>query len=125
MRATILMPALLALAAVFTAGCGPSTPTPPLETTQTSAGDHATRVPDGIGARHDNSAWWCSEHGVPEEICGLCDAKVAADLQKKGDWCREHDRPDSQCFVCHPERQAHFAAQYEARYGKQPPEPDL
>jgi len=27
----------------------------------------------------------------------------------------------NQCFVCHPEKQADFAAQYEAKYGTKPP----
>jgi len=73
---------------------------------------------------HTHGAWWCNEHGVPEEVCALCDSKVAAEFQKKGDWCKEHDRPDSQCFVCHPELEAKFAAQYEAKYGEKPPKPE-
>src|SRR5437660_9624386 len=44
--------------------------------------------------KDDHSGWWCAEHGVPEEICGQCSAKAAAELKKKGDWCKEHDRPD-------------------------------
>jgi hypothetical protein len=75
-------------------------------------------------AGHTHGAWWCDEHGVPEEVCGLCSKKVADDMKTKGDWCREHDRPDSQCFVCHPEFEAQFAAQYEAKYGKKPPKPN-
>jgi hypothetical protein len=71
--------------------------------------------------KEDHSGWWCDEHGLPEEICGQCNAKVAADLKKKGDWCKEHDRPDSQCFICHPELKERFAAQYQAKYGKEPP----
>ena len=70
---------------------------------------------------HDHSGWWCDEHAVPEEICGQCNAKVAAEFKKKGDWCKEHDRPDSQCFVCHPELKEKFAAQYRAKYGKESP----
>lgn len=81
--------------------------------------DHADDKHSDAG--HDHSAWWCAEHGVPEEVCGQCNSKLAAEFQKKGDWCEEHDRPDSQCFVCHPDLQAKFAAQYEAKYGKQPP----
>ena len=50
--------------------------------------------------------------------------KLVADFKAQGDWCKEHDRPDSQCFVCHPEKEAEFAAQYEAKYGKQPPKPE-
>jgi hypothetical protein len=74
------------------------------------------------GHSHDN--WWCDEHGVPEEVCGLCNSKLAAEMQKKGDWCKEHDRPDSQCFICHPELEQRFAAQYGAKYGKKPPKPE-
>lgn len=73
---------------------------------------------------HDHSGWWCDEHGVPEDVCALCNSKVAAEFQKKGDWCKMHDRPDSQCFKCHPELEAKFAAQYQAKYGKQPPKPE-
>jgi len=69
----------------------------------------------------DHSGWWCAEHGVPEEICGQCSAKVAAECKKKGDWCKEHERPESQCFICHPEKKEQFAAQYRAKYGKEPP----
>ena len=72
-------------------------------------------------AGHDHSGWWCDEHGVPEEVCGQCSAKAGAEFKRKGDWCKEHDRPDSQCFVCHPELKGRFAAQYRAKYGKEPP----
>src|SRR5580700_6728852 len=70
---------------------------------------------------HDHSGWWCDEHGVPEGVCGVCNAKIAAEFQKKGDWCAKHDRPNSQCFICHPELKERFAAQYRAKYGKEPP----
>src|SRR5262245_29785945 len=72
-------------------------------------------------AHGDHSAWWCAEHGVPEEVCGLCSSKVAKEMKAKGDWCAKHDRPDSQCFICHPEYKEKFAAQYRAKYGKEPP----
>ncbi len=74
-------------------------------------------------SEHPHDGWWCDEHGVPEEVCGQCNSKVAAEFQKKGDWCKEHDRPDSQCFACHPELEGKFAAQYEAKLGKKPPKP--
>jgi cobalt-zinc-cadmium efflux system membrane fusion protein len=67
--------------------------------------------------------WWCEEHGVPEEVCAQCNIKLVGDFKAKGDWCKEHDRPESQCFICHPEKEAEFAAQYEAKYGKKPPKP--
>ena len=58
---------------------------------------------------------------MPEEICSQCSAKAATAFKKKGDWCKEHDRPESECFVCHPEVKEKFAAQYRAKYGKEPP----
>ena len=102
----------------------------------TQADNKSTEKPAGNDAKttaakspeakkpHSHDSWWCNEHGVPEEVCGQCSSKVAAEFQKKGDWCKEHDRPDSQCFVCHPELEAKFAAQYEAKFGKQPPKPE-
>jgi hypothetical protein len=80
--------------------------------------DHEHAGEPGHGHSHDG--WWCSEHGVPEELCGQCDSKLAAQFQKKGDWCEQHHRPDTQCFVCHPELEAQFAAKYEAKYGRPP-----
>ncbi len=53
-----------------------------------------------------------------------CDSKLVGDFKAKGDWCEKHNRPDSQCFVCHPEKEAEFAALYEAKYGEQPPKPE-
>jgi hypothetical protein len=67
---------------------------------------------------------WCVEHGVPEDICAQCNAKVAAEYKQKGDWCKEHNRPESQCFLCNPKLQAKFTAEYEAKNGSKPPKPD-
>ena len=72
---------------------------------------------------HDHSGYWCIEHGVPEEVCTRCKPSLAPAFQEKGDWCEKHNRPDSQCFICHPELKEKFAAQYEAKFGKKPPEP--
>jgi cobalt-zinc-cadmium efflux system membrane fusion protein len=117
-----LVLALTAAAGLLVAGCGP---------TDTKGGEakgkggQAHSDSDAQVAEkakgHDHSGWWCDEHGVPEEVCGQCNAKVAAEYKKKGDWCKEHDRPDSQCFLCHPELKEKFAAQYRAKYGKEPP----
>ena len=112
-------------------GCGQ--PPVPQSTSGTSSGTPKDAVTDSSGATktdgskhtHDHSGWWCNEHGVPEEECGLCNAKLAAQFQKKGDWCKEHDRPDSQCFVCHPEKETQYAAKYAAKYGEKPPKPEL
>ncbi len=67
---------------------------------------------------------WCVEHGVPEDICARCNAKLPAEYQQKGDWCKEHNRPESQCFLCNPKLESKFAAEYEAKYGKKPPKPE-
>lgn len=77
-----------------------------------------------VASTHTHESWWCSEHGVPEELCAQCSVKIAKDFKAKGDWCAKHDRPESQCFICHPEYEAKFAALYEAKYGKQPPKPE-
>ncbi|HEX4146757.1 MAG TPA: RND transporter [Pirellulales bacterium] len=84
----------------------------------------AAAISSGHAHTHSHDNWWCDEHGVPEEVCGQCNPKLAAEFQKKGDWCQEHDRPDSQCFICHPEQEAKFAAKYEAKFGKKPPQPE-
>jgi cobalt-zinc-cadmium efflux system membrane fusion protein len=75
-------------------------------------------------AGHTHEGWWCKEHGVPEEVCAQCDSKLVADFKVKGDWCEKHNRPESQCFICHPEKEAEFAALYEAKFGEQPPKPE-
>ena len=59
---------------------------------------------------------WCSRRNLRS-----CSIKIAADFKAKGDWCKKHDRPESQCFVCHPDKEAEFAALYEAKYGTKPP----
>ncbi|MGE3805331.1 MAG: RND transporter [Gemmataceae bacterium] len=78
---------------------------------------------DDKSAKADSkhSGWWCEEHGIPEEECSMCSAKVAADFKKKGDWCDKHDRALSQCFVCNPKQQEFYAAKYKAKFGKEPP----
>ncbi len=138
MRTDFGATSILALAIIFANGCGQPATAPvqsesvPAKEEKTHDDDHEHAKHDHDdhaasgekgGSEHDHSGWWCNEHGVPEEICALCSSKLAADCQKKGDWCKEHDRPDSQCFKCHPELEAKFAAQYEAKYGKQPPKP--
>lgn len=61
---------------------------------------------------------------MPEGICAQCSPKLATEFKAKGDWCKKHNRPESQCFICYPEKEAEFAAQYEAKYGKKPPKPE-
>lgn len=117
--------ASLAAVALFAIGCGQNTKTgegaPAATETAHNDGDGHDHKEGEHKEGHTHGEWWCGEHGVPEEICAQCSSKVAADFQKKGDWCEKHDRPDSQCFVCHPEHKVKFAAQYKAKYGKEPP----
>lgn len=127
MRHGFWMTTTLVITVALASGCGQTAPAPAEkhadahEDHDHDHGDETVATKDG---GHDHSGWWCNEHGVPEEVCGQCNSKLAAEFQKKGDWCKEHDRPDSQCFKCHPELQAKFAAQYEAKNGKQPPTPE-
>lgn len=131
MKTSFWMTTAAALALMLSIGCEQGVNAPAEATSQVEGHDEHEGHEDGDekhvelagGAGHDHSGWWCNEHGVPEDVCALCNSKVAADFQKKGDWCEEHDRPDSQCFIHHPELKEKFAAQYVAKYGKQPPEP--
>ena len=122
MRTTFWMTATATLAVAFVCGCGQTGTTPSQsEKAESAARNEETASVQKKDSGSDHSGWWCNEHGVPEGVCARCDSKLAAEFQKKGDWCKEHDRPDSQCFICHPELMAKFAAQYEAKFGKQPP----
>ena len=38
------------------------------------------------------AGWWCQEHGIPEEICGLCNKAYRDKKKAEGDWCEEHRR---------------------------------
>ncbi len=116
-----MMVAVMTLGTIALTGCGSKTEPAASEQSadQHEGHDHA----DGQHASQDHSGWWCSEHGVPEEECALCDTSLVADFKAKGDWCDEHNRPDSQCFACDPERFTRFAARYEAKFGEPPPKP--
>jgi hypothetical protein len=81
---------------------------------------HGHEVAAPLAAGHEVDGW-CVEHEVPEDICSLCNGKVAAEYKQNGDWCKEHNRAESQCFICDSNRKEKFIAQYEAKYGKKPP----
>jgi hypothetical protein len=106
---------MVALAVLAIAGCGGAGTKGP------DKGKSSTPATDASCSVAEN---WCSEHGVPEDICAQCNAKVAAEYKKKGDWCKEHNRPESQCFLCNPKLADKFSAEYEAKYGKKPPKPE-
>jgi hypothetical protein len=69
--------------------------------------------------------WWCAEHGIPEEECGLCSKAYRDQRKAEGDWCAEHRRVKSQCFKCDPTLYERvFEPKYMAKYdGKKPPRP--
>ena len=113
---TLTSIALLTSVAVFAAGCSPDAPAPPDGKEVAPKDGH-----EAEGEKTAHSGWWCPEHGIPEAVCSMCDAQVAAAFQKKGDWCVDHDRAKSQCFVCEPSLKEKFAAQYRAKEGKEPP----
>ena len=114
MKAIVMSETLLA-GLFLLAGCDP-------KNAQTGTPDKKKEVDkEKEGDGHD---WWCDEHGVKEADCSMCSAKVAMAFQAKGDWCKEHSRAKSQCFICDPKLKAKFAADYVAKFGKQPPEPE-
>jgi hypothetical protein len=105
-RIARVLPALLAALALAGVGCN-------------KGEDKTAQVADKAEA--EGHGWWCAEHGMPEAECARCNPKLAAKLKKEGDWCKEHNRPESQCILCHPELKEKFAAEYQAKYGKEPP----
>jgi hypothetical protein len=102
----VLLSAVAAVA-VLSGGCGQAQNKAQKEPDKEKSGDH--------------SGWWCPEHGVPEKECSICQDDVAKACKAKGDWCDRHDRAKSQCFKCDPTLREKFAAQYRAKYGKEPP----
>ncbi|MFO0937557.1 MAG: hypothetical protein U0798_13685 [Gemmataceae bacterium] len=123
MRKGLMFSALLA-GLFVSAGCGQ-------KSTDVASGDKKGKLAAKADAKADkegdnskHAGWWCDEHGVPESECSMCSSKAAKECKAKGDWCEKHDRAKSQCFICEPSLKDKFAAQYEAKYGKKPPEPD-
>src|SRR5205814_7253865 len=101
MRTCSTIAAVAALA--FVLGCGNRTRT-----------TNAKGAPE---AKHDHDAWWCAEHGVPEDECSQClpESKVKTMFKDKGDWCELHDRAKSQCFICDASKYKTFEDKYVAR----------
>jgi hypothetical protein len=86
-----------------------------------SAKTGATASTTTAARKHDH--WWCREHGIPEDECLMCKLSEE-ELKKKGDWCEKHEYAKSQCFACNPALRERYAAQYRAKYGREPPEAD-
>lgn len=104
-------------ALAFVVGCTPT------DTTKDTGPKPVAKGDDKEISKEDgkHSGWWCDEHGVQEAKCSMCSSKVAAEFKKKGDWCEKHERAKSQCFICDPKAKEKFAAEYRAKYGKEPP----
>jgi hypothetical protein len=101
---------LLGMAVFLVLGCNP---------TDKKSGDQAKAASTG-----DDHGWWCEEHGIPEEECGLCNKAYRDKKKAEGDWCPEHRRLKSQCFKCDPTLyEKVFEPKYVAKYGKKPPRP--
>ena len=96
-------------------GCDPKSATTPPAKAETGG-------PKVAEEEDDHGGWWCNPHGLPEEVCDLCSKKYREAEKKKGNWC-EHDRVKTSCFICTPDAKEKYAREYEARYGKRPPEP--
>ncbi|XZE53529.1 RND transporter [Planctomycetaceae bacterium SH139] len=117
---SIMFAGLFAAATLTFTGCSDSATVTPVaedaESAEPAGDEHAA-------GSHQHGAWWCGEHGVPEEECARCDKSLVAKFKAAGDWCEQDNRPDSQCFVCHPENFEKFASLYEAKYGERPEMP--
>lgn len=107
---------LVVIVALAASGCGQQAGEP--------SGD-STPVTEASNDDPSHSGWWCVEHAIPEEECSMCSAKAAEGFKAKGDWCEEHNRAESQCFICDPSRAEKYAKLYEAKFGHQPPKPEL
>src|SRR4051794_20593472 len=107
--------ALVAALVIFGLGCGSGDgKQPPSDPTK-----DPKAAKDGEKTKHED--WWCDEHGIPEDECSMCSAKVAKECKAKGDWCDKHERAKSQCFICDPSLKEKYAAKYRAKYGTEPP----
>ena len=127
--------ALFAMIAFFASGCGKATQT---DDTKGSEKDRPVAKNDGYKDKDldkkdppkvdpkvdpkddDHSGWWCSEHGLPEHVCDLCSRKYREAEKAKGNWC-EHNRVKTSCFKCNPGLKEKYAAEYKAKFKKDPP----
>ncbi len=111
---------LLAPVVMAVVGCGQGAPSPDGSATATQKGNKKG-TETAANKADDHSGWWCAPHGIPEDECSMCSAKVAKACKAKGDWCDKHDRAKSQCFICDPSLREKFAAKYRAKFGQEPP----
>lgn len=120
--------ALFAAIAVLASGCGKDQP---VGETKGSEKDrpvakndgykgHDPKDPPKADPKDDHSGWWCNEHALPEDVCDLCHKKYRESEKAKGNWC-EHNRVKTSCFKCNPGLKEKYAAEYKAKFSKDPP----
>ena len=111
-RATTAVAVLFTALSVATLGCA----SPDAASPESTAAETAGTSKDSP----DHAGWWCDEHGLPEAVCDQCSKKYREAEKAKGNWC-EHDRVKSSCFQCNPGLKEKYAAEYKAKFGKEPP----
>lgn len=116
---TTWMCAALLVGAFAVAGCGPQA----APTTGDGKVAKATEKTTPTDPSAEDGGEWCNPHGVAEEECSMCNAKVAKKLKDAGDWCDKHDRAKSQCYICDPGLMEKAKVAYKAKYGKEMPTP--
>lgn len=112
---------LLAAIAILAGGCGKASQ--PIGDTKEKVVAQNTGDQKGTGNVEDtgdHSGWWCPEHGLPEHVCDLCSRKYRESEKAKGNWC-EHNRVKTSCFKCNPGLKEKYAAEYKAKFSKDPP----
>ena len=114
------MCATLLVGAFVVAGCGPQANPTTGDGKVAKGGEKAAPPTDPSG---EDGGEWCNPHGLPEDECSMCNAKVAKKLKDAGDWCDKHDRAKSQCFICDPSLLEKAKVAYKAKYGKEMPTP--
>jgi hypothetical protein len=109
--------AILAVLTLAACGCGGGG-----RSSKPAEGDGKTQAAkDKKETDTSHEGWWCDEHGIPEDECIMCNAKLKAEAKASGDWCK-HNRAKSQCFACNPSLKETFDARYRAKFpGKEPP----
>lgn len=114
---------LLACVGLLAAGCGKDERNGK-QAGQKNVGPREEQA-SGKEAKGKHEGWWCTEHGVPENLCSLCmsEAEAKTTYKDKGDWCKVHDRAQSQCFKCDPKLYAKYEAMYMAKFNEKPPRP--
>ena len=117
--------ALFAALAVLAGGCGKTANTggeakEAGKDRSIAKADGGTKDAGKAEGKGDHAGWWCDEHALPEEVCDLCHKKYREAEKAKGNWC-EHDRVKTSCFKCNPGLKEKYAAEYKAKFGKEPP----